>query len=59
MTDDRCYECTGNGDNYCKNENGEWISSCEDCSYAIINVHDRGDDSLCKKNLCEIKTVGK
>lgn len=29
--DDRCYECTGYGDDYYMDENGEWVSACDDC----------------------------
>lgn len=26
-----CYECTGYGDDYYLDENGEWVSACDDC----------------------------
>lgn len=29
--DDRCYECTGYGDDYYMDENGEWVKACDDC----------------------------
>ena len=29
----------------------------EGCPYYVHNVHDRGDDSMCKKYLCEIKDI--
>jgi len=33
--DDRCYECTGYGDDYYYDEeSGEWVSACDDCIYA-------------------------
>ena len=33
--DDRCYECTGYGDDYYYDEDrGEWVSACDDCIYA-------------------------
>lgn len=31
--DDYCYECTGYGDDYMLDENGEWVSRCPDCPY--------------------------
>lgn len=30
---DRCYECKGYGDDYCLDENGEWVSACDDCPF--------------------------
>ena len=30
---DRCYECTGYGDDYYLDENGEWVKSCDDCIF--------------------------
>lgn len=28
---DRCWECTGLGDDYYMDENGEFVSACDDC----------------------------
>lgn len=28
---DYCYECTGYGDDYYLDDNGEWVSACSDC----------------------------
>lgn len=30
---DRCYECTGYGDDYYFDENGELVWACADCIY--------------------------
>ena len=30
---DRCYECTGYGDDYYLDEQGEWVSACVDCPF--------------------------
>lgn len=30
---DHCYECTGYGDDYYLDEDGEWVSACDDCPY--------------------------
>lgn len=30
---DKCYECTGYGDDYYFDENGELVSACSDCVY--------------------------
>lgn len=30
---DHCYECTGYGDDYRLDEDGEWVSACTDCPY--------------------------
>ena len=38
--DDRCYECTGYGDDYYLDENDEWVSACTDCPYNGINDED-------------------
>lgn len=27
-----CYECTGYGDDYYLDEDGEWVSACDDCT---------------------------
>lgn len=29
----RCYECTGYGDDYYLDEQGEWVSACDDCPF--------------------------
>ena len=35
MDDDRCYECTGDGDDYYYDEDtGEYVSACDGCPYA-------------------------
>lgn len=31
--DDHCYECTGYGDDYSTDENGELVSNCDDCPF--------------------------
>lgn len=31
--DDRCYECTGYGDDYYLDENNEWVKACDDCPF--------------------------
>lgn len=32
MSDDRCYECTGDGDDYVYDEDtGEYVRVCEEC----------------------------
>lgn len=33
MDDDKCYECTGYGDDYYLDDDGNLISACEDCPY--------------------------
>lgn len=38
--DDRCYECTGYGDDYYLNENGEWDKYCDECPYNPYNNQD-------------------
>ncbi len=30
---DRCYECTGYGDDYYEGENGELVHACDDCPF--------------------------
>ena len=35
--DDYCYECTGYGDDYVLDENGEWVSACKDCPFNDSN----------------------
>ena len=34
---ERCYECTGYGDDYSVNENGEWVSNCDTCPFNSDN----------------------
>ena len=31
--DDYCYECTGLGDDYYMDENGDWVSACSECPF--------------------------
>lgn len=31
--DDQCYECTGYGDDYYLDEDGNWVSFCDECPY--------------------------
>lgn len=38
---DCCFECTGSGDDYYLDEDGELVSACDDCPY---NDLARGDD---------------
>lgn len=35
--DDRCYECTGYGDDYYLNEDGEMVSNCTNCPWNSAN----------------------
>lgn len=28
---DRCYECTGYGDDYILDDSGEWVPACDEC----------------------------
>ena len=42
--DDVCYECTGYGDDYHLNENGELVSSCIDCPFNPSRHNDDWDD---------------
>ncbi len=30
---DRCYECTGYGDDYYEDENGDLVCACDDCPF--------------------------
>lgn len=30
---DYCYECTGYGDNYYMDENGNWVCYCPECPH--------------------------
>lgn len=44
MTDeeraDKCYECTGYGDDYYVNEDGDLVSACTDCPYNGVDDWD-------------------
>ena len=35
---DDCDECTGNGDDYYIDENGELVSACTDCPFNSANI---------------------
>lgn len=35
--DDRCYECTGYGDDHSYDEDGELVSNCPDCPWNRVN----------------------
>lgn len=35
--DDRCYECTGYGDDYSEDEEGNLVSNCTDCPWNSAN----------------------
>lgn len=37
---DRCYECTGYGDDYYLDEHGEWVSACYDCPFNGMEDYD-------------------
>ena len=37
---DPCYECTGYGDDYYEDENGELKSACDDCPYNHLDDDD-------------------
>lgn len=30
---DRCYECTGYGDDYYRDDDGELVRACDDCHF--------------------------
>lgn len=48
MDDDYCRECSGNGDDYYMDENGEWVMACDECVLNDLNWDDGywvGDDS--------------
>ena len=38
--DDYCYECTGYGDDYFMNDDGEWESACSNCPHNGIDDWD-------------------
>ncbi len=40
LDDDYCYECTGYGDDYYTDENGELICACDTCPYNDLNNGD-------------------
>lgn len=33
-----CYECGVDGDDYRLDENGEWVSACEDCPFNPLTM---------------------
>lgn len=37
---DICYECTGYGDDYYINDDGEWVSFCSECWVMIMEEDD-------------------
>lgn len=37
---DVCYECTGYGDDYYFDENGELVCACDDCPFNTMNMED-------------------
>ena len=37
---DYCYECTGYGNDYYLDENGEWVSACDDCPINDLREED-------------------
>ena len=37
---DRCYECTGYGDDYYLNDDGELVRACDDCPFNKEFVED-------------------
>jgi hypothetical protein len=42
--DDYCYECTGYGDDYFVNKDGELESACPTCPHNRVNFDDDWDD---------------
>lgn len=38
--EDRCYECTGYGDDYYTDENGDLVSACDECPFNGYNYDD-------------------
>lgn len=40
---DACYECTGYGDDYFLNDNGEWESRCPHCHYNDLEFEGEDD----------------
>lgn len=42
--DEICYECTGYGDNWCIDEDGELVCACDECFVAEME----GEDDECK-----------
>ena len=37
---DRCYECSGYGDDYYIDDDGELVCACEDCPFNEVNTED-------------------
>ena len=42
--DDYCYECTGYGDDYYINEDGEWVDACAECPFNPSRYDEDGYD---------------
>lgn len=40
---DVCYECTGYGDDYSIDENGELIRNCENCPFNPLKKEDEDE----------------
>ena len=40
LEDGRCYECTGYGDDYYVNDEGELVRVCDDCPYNSTELED-------------------
>ncbi len=38
--DDRCYECSGYGDDYYVNDEGELVCACGDCPFGGLETDD-------------------
>lgn len=38
--EDQCYECGAYGDDYRLDENGEWVSACDDCPFSPWRTED-------------------
>lgn len=38
---ERCYECSGYGDDYSTDENGNMISNCDNCPFNMINFNNK------------------
>lgn len=39
--DDKCYECTGYGDDYYEDENGNLVCACDNCPYNGMDPEER------------------
>lgn len=44
---DRCYECTGYGDDYYIDDDGELVSACDDCPFNVseLDSEERGNQN--------------